>query len=139
MGHGHGHDHGVTAAQAHRGRLAAVLGISLTVMVAEGVGGLVSGSFALIADAGHELRTPLTSLRTNVELLVADDVSSALDVSTELALWAALREHGVTVVGSTAKRAALVRADRVVVLIDGTVVDQGTWTDLEPRWNHLAG
>lgn len=27
----------------------------------------------LIADAGHELRTPLTSLRTNVELLIADD------------------------------------------------------------------
>ena len=27
----------------------------------------------LIADAGHELRTPLTSLRTNVELLVADE------------------------------------------------------------------
>ena len=29
----------------------------------------------LIADAGHELRTPLTALRTNVELLVADDGS----------------------------------------------------------------
>ncbi len=27
----------------------------------------------LIADAGHELRTPLTSMRTNVELLVADE------------------------------------------------------------------
>lgn len=27
----------------------------------------------LIADAGHELRTPLTSLRTNVELLIADE------------------------------------------------------------------
>lgn len=27
----------------------------------------------LIDDAGHELRTPLTSLRTNVELLIADD------------------------------------------------------------------
>lgn len=27
----------------------------------------------LTADAGHELRTPLTSLRTNVELLVADE------------------------------------------------------------------
>lgn len=27
----------------------------------------------LIADAGHELRTPLTALRTNVELLIADD------------------------------------------------------------------
>ncbi|MFZ1410887.1 MAG: ATP-binding protein [Micropruina sp.] len=27
----------------------------------------------LIADAGHELRTPLTSMRTNIELLVADE------------------------------------------------------------------
>lgn len=55
-GHGHGgHDHGLTAAQAHRGRLAAVLAITLTVLVAEVVGGLLSGSFALLADAGHML------------------------------------------------------------------------------------
>jgi cobalt-zinc-cadmium efflux system protein len=45
----------VTAAQAHRGRLAAVLAITLTVLVVEVVGGLLSGSFALIADAGHML------------------------------------------------------------------------------------
>ena len=32
----------------------------------------------LIADAGHELRTPLTSLRTNIDLLVADDRSGML-------------------------------------------------------------
>lgn len=32
----------------------------------------------LIADAGHELRTPLTSMRTNVELLVADQTSGML-------------------------------------------------------------
>jgi len=32
----------------------------------------------LIADAGHELRTPLTSMRTNVELLVADDKAGML-------------------------------------------------------------
>ena len=32
----------------------------------------------LIADAGHELRTPLTSLRTNIELLVADEKSQML-------------------------------------------------------------
>lgn len=32
----------------------------------------------LIADASHELRTPLTSLRTNVELLVADEKSGML-------------------------------------------------------------
>ena len=32
----------------------------------------------LIADASHELRTPLTSLRTNVELLIADENSRML-------------------------------------------------------------
>ena len=32
----------------------------------------------LIADAGHELRTPLTSLRTNIELLIADETSKML-------------------------------------------------------------
>jgi two-component system sensor histidine kinase MprB len=32
----------------------------------------------LIADASHELRTPLTSLRTNVELLIADERSHIL-------------------------------------------------------------
>lgn len=45
----------MTAAQAHRGRLAVVLAITLTMMVAEVVGGLVSGSFSLLADAGHML------------------------------------------------------------------------------------
>ncbi|RHA37768.1 cation diffusion facilitator family transporter [Cellulomonas rhizosphaerae] len=53
---GHSHDHGhATAAHAHRGRLAAVLALTLTVMVVEVVGGIASGSFALVADAGHML------------------------------------------------------------------------------------
>ncbi|MEV4270887.1 ABC transporter ATP-binding protein [Micromonospora aurantiaca (nom. illeg.)] len=102
--------------------------------------GLLIGHKGTRLSGGQLQRLALArALAPRTELLVADDVSSALDVSTELALWAALREHGVTVVGSTAKRAALVRADHVVVLIDGIVADQGTWTDLEPRWNHLAG
>ncbi|GAA0530051.1 ATP-binding cassette domain-containing protein [Paractinoplanes ferrugineus] len=79
------------------------------------------------------------ALAPRTELLIADDVSSALDVTTELELWRALREHGVTVVGSTSKRAALTQADKVVVLIGGRVEDQGTWRELEARWSHLAG
>ncbi len=66
-------------------------------------------------------------------------MSSALDVTTELELWRALREHRVTVVGSTSKRAALAQADRVVVLQGGKAVAQGTWADLSDRWGHLAG
>ncbi|GAB3210254.1 cation diffusion facilitator family transporter [Marinactinospora thermotolerans] len=51
---GHGHDHGHrTAAAAHRGRLAIVLGLTLAVMVVQILGGLASGSLALLADAGH--------------------------------------------------------------------------------------
>jgi ATP-binding cassette, subfamily B, bacterial len=79
------------------------------------------------------------ALAPRTELLVADDVSSALDVTTELELWRALRTHGVTVVGSTSKRAALSRADRVVVLIGGRAVAQGPWEELEETYGHLAG
>lgn len=47
--------HAHSAAGAHRGRLRAVLAITATVFVAEIVGGLISGSLALLADAGHML------------------------------------------------------------------------------------
>lgn len=51
---GSGHSHG-TATGQHRSRLLAVLAITVTVLVAEVIGGLVSGSLALLADAGHML------------------------------------------------------------------------------------
>ena len=51
---GSGHSHG-TATGQHRNRLIAVLAITLTIFVVEVVGGLVSGSLALLADAGHML------------------------------------------------------------------------------------
>lgn len=50
----HGHDHAADLVD-HRGRLAAVLGLTTTVLVVEVVGALVSGSLALLADAGHML------------------------------------------------------------------------------------
>ena len=75
----------------------------------------------------------------HAELLLADDVSSALDAATEIELWESLRERGTTVVGATSKRAALARADRVVVLDEGRVAAVGPWSELAPRWGHLAG
>ncbi|MCG7287805.1 ABC transporter ATP-binding protein/permease, partial [Cellulomonas sp. ACRRI] len=73
------------------------------------------------------------ALATEAELLLADDVSSALDATTEIELWSALRERGTTVVGATSKRAALARADRVVVLEEGAVVAVGPWRELAGR------
>ncbi|MCW2792271.1 MAG: msbA 1 [Nocardioides sp.] len=78
-------------------------------------------------------------LACEAELLLADDVSSALDAATEIELWAALRARGATVVGATSKRAALAQADRVVVLAEGRVAAVGPWTELAPAWGHLAG
>ncbi|MFF9341160.1 MULTISPECIES: cation diffusion facilitator family transporter [unclassified Streptomyces] len=57
-GHDHGHSHGGTpptgtAGAAYRSRLRIALGITLSVMVIEIVGGLVADSLALIADAAH--------------------------------------------------------------------------------------
>jgi len=47
------HGHGGTAAVAHRARLVLVLGITLGILAAEVVGGLLAHSLVLLADAGH--------------------------------------------------------------------------------------
>jgi cobalt-zinc-cadmium efflux system protein len=52
---GHGHGHGHAAAVADRHRLAVVLAITASILVVEAVGAWVSGSLALLADAGHVL------------------------------------------------------------------------------------
>jgi ABC-type multidrug transport system fused ATPase/permease subunit len=79
------------------------------------------------------------ALATDADVLLADDVSSALDAATEIELWQALRARGTAVVGATSKAAALAQADRVVVLDAGRVVDDGPWHELSSRWAHLAG
>jgi cobalt-zinc-cadmium efflux system protein len=55
MGHDHDHSHGLTATGRHRKRLIAVLAITLGVVGIQVVGAVVSGSLALLADAGHML------------------------------------------------------------------------------------
>ncbi|MEY9210662.1 cation transporter [Thermobifida halotolerans] len=70
-----GHDHR-TAAGAHRGRLLLVLCLTLGVMALQVVGGLATGSLALLADAGH---------------MAVDSFGIALAL---LAIWIANRPSG---------------------------------------------
>jgi len=53
MGSGHHHGTGLSAGRTQRGRLLTVLAITAAVLVAEVVGGVITGSLALLADAGH--------------------------------------------------------------------------------------
>jgi len=57
MGHDHSHSHGLSATGTgkHRKRLIAVLSITLAVVLIQVVGAVISGSLALLADAGHML------------------------------------------------------------------------------------
>jgi cobalt-zinc-cadmium efflux system protein len=55
MNHSHSHAGPQTATGRHRVRLVLVVAITMTVVVVEVVGGLLSGSLALLADAGHML------------------------------------------------------------------------------------
>ncbi len=66
------------------------------------------------------------------ELLVFDDLSSALDVDTEMSLWERLfAEHAEsTALVVSHRRPALQRADQIVVLEGGRVVAQGKLEDL---------
>lgn len=66
------------------------------------------------------------------ELLVFDDLSSALDVVTEAELWEGLfsRDTTTTVLAVSHRRPALMRADLVVVMDAGRVVARGKATDL---------
>jgi ATP-binding cassette subfamily B protein len=66
------------------------------------------------------------------ELLVLDDLSSALDVETEQTLWQRIDERrgDLTCLVVSHRRAALRRASQIIVLKDGQVEAQGKLEDL---------
>jgi ATP-binding cassette subfamily B protein len=97
--------------------------------VAEMAGGLATriGWRGVRLSGGQIQRTAAARMFVRrPELLVCDDLSSALDVETESALWErALAGGGRTVLAVSHRKGALRRADQVVVLREGRVCHAG--------------
>ncbi|HEY3366735.1 MAG TPA: ABC transporter ATP-binding protein [Symbiobacteriaceae bacterium] len=64
------------------------------------------------------------------ELLVFDDLASALDADTERTLWERLAGGDVTCLAVSHRPAALTRADQILLLEDGRITARGTLAEL---------
>ncbi|WP_103130613.1 ABC transporter ATP-binding protein [Deinococcus aerius] len=93
------------------------------------------GARGVKLSGGQVQRTAVARmLARDADLLVFDDVSSALDARTEALLWDGLfRETDATCLVVSHRRAALTRADRILLLEHGHLTDSGTLAELLDR------
>lgn len=106
--------------------------------VADGLATQV-GTRGLKLSGGQVQRTAAARMFVRApELLVCDDLSSALDGATERALWERLAgRQGVTCLAVSHRREVLQRADQIIVMKEGRVADRGRLEELLERCQEM--
>jgi len=96
----------------------------------------VVGEQGLTLSGGQRQRVALArALLSDPRVLLLDDATSAIDARVEAEIFATLRTvmRGRTTLLVAHRRSTLDLADRIVVLAEGRVVDQGTYDELVER------
>ncbi|HEU5382475.1 MAG TPA: ABC transporter ATP-binding protein [Ktedonobacteraceae bacterium] len=71
------------------------------------------------------------------DLLVIDDMSSALDFHTEQLLWERLQQTGGTFLVASTRPTVLQRADKILLLQNGRLLDEGNLDELLERTTEM--
>ena len=99
------------------------------------------GERALKISSGEKQRVTIArTVRKSSPILVFDEATSSLDSKSEQAILKALREvaRGHTSLVIAHRLSTIIDADKIVVLDQGAVVEQGTHEELLERRSHYA-